>query len=121
MASLNLRKAAEQTGATPKTVATNDVAIAFAALQVELAGLLGRIAEVRATNEELRGDNHENRPSKQRNSIADKAGHLREEAAVGTKSAHAAIDKTETPIPTSTNEEVAETLRKRPWWRRLVR
>jgi hypothetical protein len=120
MASLNLREAAEQTGATPETVATNDLAVAFAALQVELTSLLGRNAEARA-NEELRENNHENGSSKQLDVIADKADHLGEEASTGTKSANAAIDKTETPIPTPTNEEVVETPRKRSWWRRLVR
>jgi hypothetical protein len=119
MASLELREAAEQSGATPETVATNDVAVAFAALQLELTGLLGRIAEVRA-NAEPRGDNHENRSSKQRDVIADKADHLREEAAPGTKNANAAIDKTKMPIPTQTIEEVVETPRKRSWWWRLV-
>jgi hypothetical protein len=93
MASLNLREAAEQTGATSEAVATNDVVVAFAALEVELAGLLGRIAEVRA-NQGLREDNPE------------KADHLREEAPAGAKSPSAAVDKTETP-------------RKRSWWRRL--
>jgi hypothetical protein len=72
-------------------------------------------------NEELREDNHENRSSKQLDVIADKADHLREEAAAGTKSASAAIDKTGTPIPTPPNAGVVETLRKRSWWRRLVR
>jgi hypothetical protein len=120
MASLSPSEAAKQTGATPETVATNDVAVAFAALEVELTGLLGRIAEVRA-NEELREDNHENRSTKQLDVIADKADHLREEAAAGRKSANAAIDKRETPIPMPTTEEVAETPRKRSWWRRLVR
>ena len=62
MASLILREAAEQTGATPETIVTNDVAVAFAALQVELTSLLGRIPELRA-NEELREDNHESRSS----------------------------------------------------------
>jgi hypothetical protein len=107
MASLSPSEAAEQTGATPVTVATNDVAVAFAALQVELTSLLGRIAEVRAS-ERLRGD-------------PEKADHLREEAAAGTKSANAAIDKAETPIPTPASEEVVETPRNRSWWRRLVR
>jgi hypothetical protein len=116
MASLNLREAAEQTGATPETVATNDVAVAFAALEVELTSLLGRIAEVPA-NQELREDNHENRSSKQLDVIVDKADHLREEVAAGTESAIAAIDKTETPIPTPTNKEAAETPRRRSWWR----
>ena len=107
MASLNLREAAEQTGATPEAVATNDVAVAFAALEVELTGLLGRTAEVRA-NEGLREDNPE------------KADHPREEAAAGTKSANAAIDKTEAPIPTPPNAGGVETPPKRSWWRRLV-
>jgi hypothetical protein len=53
--------------------------------------------------------------------LRNKADHLREEAAAGTKSGNAAMDKTETPIPTPTNEEVVETLPKRSWWRRLVR
>jgi hypothetical protein len=120
MASPSLREAEEQTGATTETVATSDVAVAFAALQVELTGLLGRVAEVR-TNDELRDDNHENRKPEQLDVIADKGDHLRKEAAPSLKSANAAIDKTETPIPTPTNEEAVETPRKRSWWRRLVR
>ena len=119
MASLSLSEAAEQTGATPETTATNDVAVAFAALQVELTDLLARIAEVRA-NEELREDNHENRSSKQLDVIADKADHIREEAAAASKRATAAINETETSIPTPTNEVVVEMPRKRPWWRRFV-
>ena len=119
MASLSLREAAEQTGATPETVGPNDIAVAFAALQVELTGLLGRVAQVRA-NDELREDNHENRRPELLDVIADKGDHLRKEAAPSMKSANAAIDKTETPIPTPTNEAV-ETPRKRSWWRRLVR
>ena len=115
MASLSLSEAAEQTGATPETTATNDVAVAFAALQVELTDLLARIAEVRASE-----DNHENRSSKQLDVIADKADHLREEAAAGSKRATAAINETETSIPTPTNEVVVEMPRKRPWWRRFV-
>jgi hypothetical protein len=124
MASLSLSEAAEQTGATPETTATNDVAVAFAALQVELTDLLARIAEVRANevraNEELREDNHENRSSKQLDVIADKADHIREEAAAASKRATAAINETETSIPTPTNEVVVEMPRKRPWWRRFV-
>jgi hypothetical protein len=34
---------------------------------------------------------------------------------------NAAIAETETPIQTTTNEEVAETPRKRSWWWRLAR
>ena len=41
MASLILREAVEQTGATPETIVTNDVAVAFAALQVELTSFSG--------------------------------------------------------------------------------
>ncbi len=108
MASPSLSEAAEQTGPTPETVATNDVAVAFAALQVELTSLLGRIAEVRP-NEGLREDNPE------------KADHLCEEVAASTKSAIAAIDKTETPIPAPPSAGVGERVRKRSWWRRLVR
>jgi hypothetical protein len=62
MASLILREAVEQTGATPETIVTNDVAVAFGALQVGLTSLLGRILELRA-NKELREDNHESRSS----------------------------------------------------------
>ena len=117
MASLKLREAAEQTGATPETVATDDVAVAFAALQAELTSLLG--AEVRA-NGELREDNLQNGSSKQLDVIAGKADHLCEEAAAGTESANAAIDKTGASIQTPTNEEVVETPSKRSWWRRLM-
>ena len=90
-------RSGEQTDATPETVATDDVAVAFAALQAELTSLLGG-AELRA-NEELREDNLQNRSSKQLDVIADKADHLREEAAAGTESANAAIDKTESADP----------------------
>jgi hypothetical protein len=114
MASLSLSEG-KQTGATPETVVTNDVAIAFAALQVELMSLLGRIPELRA-NDELREDNHENRSLKQPDVIAGEADHSREEAAPS-----ATIDKTETPISTPPSEEVVETPRKLSWWRRLVR
>jgi hypothetical protein len=109
-----------ETGATNEMVASNDIAVAFATLQVELRGLLGRVAEVRA-NGEPREDNIDNRRPERLDVIADKADHLREDAAPGMKSANAAIDETETPIPTPTNEEVVETPRKRSWWRRLVR
>ncbi len=94
---------------------TNDMAVAFTALQVELTRLLGRPA-----NNELREDDHENRSSEQLDFIADKPDHIREEAAAASTSSSAAIDKTEKPIPTSTNEEVSETPRKRSWWRRLA-
>jgi hypothetical protein len=109
-----------ETVATTETVASNDIAIAFATLQVELRGLLGRVAEVRA-NGEPREDNIDNRRPERLDVIADKADHLREDAAPGMKSANAAIDETETPIPMPTNEGVVETPRKRSWWRRLVR
>jgi hypothetical protein len=107
-----------ETGAT-ETVATNDIAVAFAALRVELAGLLGRVAETR-TNDELREDNDENRPPEQFDVVVDKADHLREATVPEIKSVNATIGETETPIPTPTKEEVAETPRKRPWWRRVV-
>src|SRR5580658_10177879 len=77
MASLILREAVEQTGATLETIVTNDVAVAFAALQVELTSLLGRIPELRA-NEELREDNHESRHQTQLDVITGKADDLRE-------------------------------------------
>jgi hypothetical protein len=109
-----------ETVATLEAVATNEIAVAFAALQVELTGLLGRVAEVRA-NAEPREDNIDNRRPERLDFIAEKADHLGEEAAPSMKSANAAIDKTETPIPTPTNEEVVETPRKRSWWQRLVR
>ena len=103
-----------------ETAATNDVAVPFAALQVELTGLLAPIAKVRVT-EELREDDHENRSSEQLDSIANKPDHLREEAAATTTSSSAAIDKTETQIGTRTSEAVIETPRKWSWWPRLVR
>jgi hypothetical protein len=109
-----------ETGATNEMVASNDIAVAFAALQIELTGLLGWVTEVRA-NDGLREDNDENRRPEQIDATADKADDLDEEAAPSMKSANAAIDETETPIPRPTNEEVAETPRKRSWWRRLVR
>jgi hypothetical protein len=108
-----------ETGATPETAETNDIAVAFAALQLELRGLLGRVAEVRA-NDEPGKDKDENRRPERLDVIADKADQLREEAAAGMKSANAPIDETETPIPTPTNGEVAEKPSKRPWWRQLM-
>jgi hypothetical protein len=108
-----------ETRATTEMVASNDIADAFAALQIELTGLLGRVTEVRA-NDGLREDNDENRPSEQLDVIADQADHLPVEVAPGTKNANAAIDETETPIPTPTNEEVAEKPPKWSWWRQLM-
>lgn len=105
-----------ETDPTFEMAATNEMAVAFAALQVELTGLLARTAKVRA-NEERREDNS----STQRDVFADKADHLHEEAAAAMTSSSAALDKTEPLIPTPTNETVVETLRKRSWWRRLVR
>jgi hypothetical protein len=78
-----------------------------------------RIAGVRP-NEELREDDHQNRSSKQLDVIADKADHVGEKAAAGTKSGSDAIGKTEAPIPTPPNAGGVETPRKRSWWRRLV-
>ena len=51
-------------------------------------------------NDELREDKDENRRPEQLDVIADKADRLREGAAPSMKSANAAIDQTETPIPT---------------------
>jgi hypothetical protein len=104
---------------TPEAGPTNDMAVAFAALQVELTGLLGRVAEVRA-NDEPGEDKDENHPSEQLDVVADQADHLPEEAAAGMKNANAAIDETETPIPIPTNEEVAEKPPKWSWWRQLM-
>jgi hypothetical protein len=106
-------------GATLEAAATNDIAVAFAALGAELRGLLGQVAEAPA-NDELREDKDEMRPPQQLDVIADKTADLREEAAIGMKTANAAADETETPIPTPAKEEVAETPLKRPWWRHLV-
>jgi hypothetical protein len=101
----------------PETAATNDIAVAFAALQVELTGLLDRVAEVRA-DEELREDKDENRPPEQLDVIADKAAHLREEAAAGMEKANSVTAQTETTTPSI--EKVAETSPKRSWWSRLA-
>jgi hypothetical protein len=108
-----------ETSATPETAATNDIAVAFAALQVELRGLLGQVAEVGA-NDEQHEDKDANRQAEQLDVVADKVAHLREEAATGVDKTNAVIAETETPIPAPTNEKVAETPPKRPWLRRLV-
>jgi hypothetical protein len=109
-----------ETDTTPETVTTNDIAVAFAALQVELTGLRGRVAEVPASDEPGETKD-ENRRPEQFDVLADRGDHLREEAVAGTKSANAAMDKTETPISAPENEEVVESPRKRSWWGRLVR
>jgi hypothetical protein len=75
-----------ETAATPETATTNDIAVAFAALQVELRGVLLRVAEVRA-DDELRQDKDENRPPERLGVIADKAAHLREGAVAGMEKA----------------------------------
>ena len=106
-------------GAMRETAATKDIAAAFAALGAELRGLLGQVAGAPA-NDQLRADKDENRPPEQLDAFADKTADLREEAAIGMKTANAAADETETPIPTPAKEEVAETPLKQPWWRRLV-
>jgi hypothetical protein len=107
-----------KTDTTPETVATNDVAVAFAALQLELRGLLGRVAEGRA-NDELREDKEEKRRPEQLDVIADKREQRREEAAAGMKSANGPMDETESRIPTA-NVGVVEKPSKRPWWRQLI-
>ena len=71
-------------------------------------------------NDELNPDKGNCRVPEQLDVIADRAAHLREEAATGMKRANAVIAETETPIPTPTKEEVTETPLKRPWWRRLA-
>jgi hypothetical protein len=105
--------------ASPETAATNDIAVAFAALGVELKGLLEQAADT-PPNDELREDKDENRRPVQLEVIADTTADLREEAATAMKTANAAADATERPIPMATKEEVAETPLKRPWWRHLV-
>jgi hypothetical protein len=110
-----------ETGATPHTAAASDVAVAFAALQLELRGLLAGVGEPRS-NDELRADKDEDRDrrSEHVDAIADKADPLREEAAAGAKSANPAIAETTTPIPSPTNRHIAEKPSKQPWWRQLM-
>jgi hypothetical protein len=102
-----------------ETAATKDIAAAFAALGAELRGLLGQVAGAPA-NDEQREDKDENRAPRQLNVIADKTAPLREDADTGMRTPNAAADETETSIPMSTKEEVADTPLKRPWWRRLA-
>ena len=106
-------------GATLEAAATNDIAVAFAALGAELRGLLGQVAGAPA-NDQLRADKDENRPPEQLDAFADKTADLREEAATEMETASAVADETVTPIPLPTKEKVAETPLKRPWWRHLV-
>ena len=89
------------------------LAIAFAVLQIEPPGHLGRVTELRA-KDELRQDNSRKPFVKATRRYCGQAGPLTREAAAGTKSGKAAIDNmTETPIPTPKNEEVVEAQRKR--------
>jgi hypothetical protein len=105
--------------ASPEAAAADDIAVAFAALQVELTGLLGLAAEVRANNE-LRREKDEIRPPNSLDALAENEAHLREEPAIGTEKANDGIAETEAPIPTLAKAEAAETPHKRPWWRRLA-
>jgi hypothetical protein len=64
-----------ETGTTSETATTNDIAVAFAALGAELKGLLGQIAEGRASDE-LHEDKDANRPPEQLDATADMVAHL---------------------------------------------
>ena len=106
--------------ASPETAATNEIAAAFAALGVELKGLLQQAAKLPASDQP-RERNDENCLSEQLDVVADEADHLPEEAPTGLDKANALTAEIETPIPTLTDAKVAETLPKTPWWRRFVR
>jgi hypothetical protein len=106
--------------ASPETAATNEIAAAFAALGVELKGLLEQVAKV-PTSDQPRERNDENCLSEQLDGVADEADHLHAEAATGLDKANALMAEIETPIPRLTEAKVAETLPKTPWWRRFVR
>jgi hypothetical protein len=105
--------------ASPETAAMNDIAVAFAALGVELKGLLEQAAKAPASDQPNER-NDENCLSEQLDVVGDKADDLGAEAATGLEKANALIAETETPIPPLTDEKVAETLPKTPWWRRFV-
>jgi hypothetical protein len=104
---------------SPETAATNEIAAAFAALGVELEGLLEQAAKVPASDQP-RERNDQNCLS-ELDGVADEADHLCAEAATGLDKANALMAEIETPIPTLTDAKAAETLPKTPWWRRFVR
>jgi hypothetical protein len=68
--------------APPETAATSDIAIAFAALGVELKGLLEEACKAPA-GDQPRGRNDENSLPEQLDLVADKADRFRAEAATG--------------------------------------
>jgi len=105
--------------ASPETAATNDIAVAFAALGIELKSLLEQAASAPAGDQPSER-NDENCLSEQHDAVADKADHLRAEAATGLEKAIALIAGTETRIAPLTDATVGETLPKTPWWRRFV-
>jgi hypothetical protein len=93
--------------ATAETAASNDIAVAFAALGAELKGLLGLPAEVRA-NDELR----QNSAERQAADLAERNAQLAAE--------RAKAEKAITEYAALAERLAALSEARRPWWRRLV-
>ncbi len=111
-------ESAPETGATKQTAETDEMAVAFAALQAELKGLLGPLAGARVS--EMRRVEDETRAATEPLVAALERLALRDEAAGGR--ANGVIDRTkaEPPVPAPMTEKDAEPPLKRPWWKRLA-
>ncbi len=114
-------EALPETSAAPEAAGANDTAAAFAALQAELRGLLGPLAEA-LTNNEPRQVEEELSGGAEPSFAPPKPQPFREETAAEMKRADAVIVGTETepPIAKPANEQGAEPAPKRPWWKRLA-
>ncbi|HZZ60775.1 MAG TPA: hypothetical protein VFE63_06335 [Roseiarcus sp.] len=110
---------APETSAMPETAAMDEMAVAFAALQAELRGLLGPLAGAPAS--EPRRVENETRARTEPLVASPEQQPLRDDAAA--ERPNGAIDKTkaEPPIPAPASEKDAEpSPLKRPWWKRLA-
>ncbi len=95
----------------PDTAATDDMAVAFAALGAELKGLLGSLAEGRANDEQ-----RQNMAERQGADLAERNAQLAAELAAERAKAEKAIAE----YATLAERLEALAQARRPWWRRLV-
>jgi hypothetical protein len=108
---------APETSAAPDTAAKDEIAVAFAALQAELKGLLGPLA---APERELRPVEDETRAETEPLVAPPEPQPLNDDAAAGEANGVADTTKAKPPVPTPTAEKDAEPPSKRPWWKRLA-
>jgi hypothetical protein len=109
---------APETSAKKQTAEMDEMAVAFAALQAELKGLLGPLAGGPAS--ERRGVEDETGRAADPLVAALERPALRDEAAGAKGKGEIDETKTEPPVPAPTAEKDAGPPLKRPWWKRLA-